>query len=82
MSETLANSMPAGMPAPGICWLCHEEGDESVPPEQRPESFFVGDEYAAQRLSALDEEVIFSHLLHVEAGAACESFSASRPKRQ
>jgi hypothetical protein len=62
-----------GMPPPTMCALCHEEGDESVPPEKRPETFFDGDTYRAQRLARLDEEVIFSHLTHVEAGAPCEA---------
>lgn len=65
-----------GMPYPDTCRLCHDELDAEAPPERRVETLFEGDEYRAARHSELGEEVVFSHLRHVDAGVECASCHA------
>ena len=60
-----------GMPVQAQCMLCHEDIDEEQPPEKRIENLFVDGKFVATRRSALPEEVIFSHLQHVESGQEC-----------
>lgn len=67
-----------GMPALGLCRLCHEEPEEPAEGEEPEPDLTAGyfDEegaYAREPFSKLAEEVIFSHLGHVEAGVDCAS---------
>jgi menaquinone reductase, multiheme cytochrome c subunit len=60
-----------GMPVQMQCMLCHEDIDPDLPEDRRSAAFFVDGRLVAQGLSALSNEVIFSHLRHVEAGIDC-----------
>lgn len=60
-----------GMPRLGGCMLCHDDIDPDAPPELRAEAFFVDGEFAAASVTALDDEVIFSHLDHVTDEDGC-----------
>lgn len=62
---------PPSMPSLETCQLCHEGMDEELPPERRPEAFFV-DGAPRPGLPALGDEVLFSHAGHVAAaGGDC-----------
>jgi hypothetical protein len=60
-----------GMPAPLQCALCHEDLDAEKPPELKIATLFVDGKLRAEHASALPDEVIFSHLLHVSTGQEC-----------
>jgi hypothetical protein len=60
-----------GMPLQAQCMLCHAELDREKPPERQVESLFEGGRYKRTSLSALSDEVLFSHAAHVAAGASC-----------
>lgn len=62
-----------GMPVRAQCMLCHEDIDSEKPPERRIETMFDGDAYRARRLSALPDEVIFSHAAHALDESLCGS---------
>jgi len=62
-----------GMPPVDACLLCHEELDADKPAERRAEALFVDGVFQAVHASALDGEVVFSHLRHVEAEVACSA---------
>jgi hypothetical protein len=62
-----------GMPVAMQCALCHVDLDAEKPPEEQVASRFVDGEYVARSASALADEVIFSHLTHVDAGAECST---------
>jgi hypothetical protein len=66
-----------GMPAPDTCAACHDELDEEKAPERVVSSLFVDEVFAARRAGALEEEVIFSHLRHVESGLECSACHAT-----
>jgi hypothetical protein len=69
--EDLALSDEPGMPPLDACELCHAEIDAEEPPERQVAALFEAGIFRAARASALDPEVRFSHLGHVEAGLAC-----------
>ncbi len=60
-----------GMPALGQCMLCHEGLDAEKPGSKRVARLFVEGVWASSRASALGDEVIFSHVTHVELGGDC-----------
>ena len=57
--------------AAGQCALCHEELDKDKAPERRVAALFVGDEYLGAGVTAVSDEVIFSHSTHVAGGLDC-----------
>jgi hypothetical protein len=59
-------------PTAGQCMLCHAETDEGLAPERQVASLFAGDAFRPRHVSAVSDEVIFSHATHLEAGASCE----------
>jgi hypothetical protein len=61
----------AGMPSLAQCMLCHEDIDAEKPPERRIDTLFDGDRYLARQLSALSEEVVFSHPDHALDESLC-----------
>ena len=72
--ETLGVSDDPGMPAPDGCDVCHVDIDEGRPPERQVASLFGADAaFQAARASALDEEVVFGHLVHVRAVGDCDA---------
>ena len=61
-----------GMPSLDSCNTCHYYVDEEQPPERQVATLYDAEsEFVAARVAALDEEVIFEHLQHVEADLAC-----------
>ena len=62
-----------GMPVLKQCKLCHAELDAEKPPERRVEALFDGDHYRGAGVSALDEEIVFSHQRHVTAEVECSA---------
>jgi hypothetical protein len=74
--EDLALADKPGMPPVDACLLCHEELDAEKPEAERVAALFVEDVFPAAHVSALDDEVVFSHLRHVEAEVACSACHA------
>jgi len=62
-----------GMPASDTCASCHVEVDSGKPPERMVATLFDGEAYRARRASALDDEVRFDHLRHVDAIDDCDA---------
>ena len=62
-----------GMPLRGGCALCHDEIDKEKPPERRIDVLFDGDSYKAQRVSRLDDEIVFSHRQHAAKPIECKA---------
>jgi hypothetical protein len=62
-----------GMPVESQCLLCHEGLDADKPPERGIGPLFEDGKLAARHLSALPDEVRFSHLMHVSAALECSS---------
>jgi hypothetical protein len=71
-----------GMPAPDTCSLCHDEIDPEKPAERHVASLFSDEIFLARHAAALDDEVIFSHLRHVNAGVACADCHAGIEKSE
>src|SRR6188768_1728117 len=71
--EDLALADEPGMPPVDACLLCHAELDAEKPEERRIEALFVDGVFPAAHVSALGDEVVFSHLKHVEAEVACSA---------
>lgn len=71
--ETVAVGDAPGLPGPDGCLVCHGEIDAEKAAERRVEGLFEAGEFRAQRASLLDDELVFSHLLHVEAGLECSA---------
>jgi hypothetical protein len=75
--EDLAVADDPGLPSLDTCLLCHAELDAERADEPGVDALFRvpadgGDPvFAARRVSALDDEVVFSHLRHVAAEVAC-----------
>jgi hypothetical protein len=70
-----------GMPSLRGCMLCHSDIDAEKAPERRAAALFDENGVRGPRTAALGDEVIFSHLGHVEAGldcAACHGDLAGR----
>lgn len=55
----------AGMPSRSQCRLCHKSLDEDKPPERQSTAFFEGDVLKSAHVTALSDEVVFSHEVHV-----------------
>jgi hypothetical protein len=62
-----------GMPVLAQCMLCHEEIDSEKPPGKQIATLFDGKSYRARRLSALSDEVVFSHPDHALDEELCGS---------
>jgi hypothetical protein len=60
-----------GMPELDLCLACHEVIDAESPPERQVASLFDGGVYRAQHAARLEDEVVFSHLHHVDAVEDC-----------
>lgn len=60
-----------GMPTLAQCMLCHEDIDAEKPPERRIETLFEGEAYLAHRVSALSDEIVFSHAAHAIDESLC-----------
>jgi hypothetical protein len=65
-----------GIPPQMACMLCHEEIDSEKEPERQIEQLFVDGQLPGPRVSTLDDEVIFSHLSHVETIEDCSTCHA------
>ena len=61
------------MPVLAQCMLCHEEIDSEKPPGKQIATLFDGKSYRARRLSALSDEVVFSHPDHALDEELCGS---------
>lgn len=62
----------AGMPALKTCMICHKSIDSSEPPERQVGSLFEDGHYQAAKVTALSDEIIFSHESHtVDHDLAC-----------
>ena len=61
------------MPIRGGCNLCHEAIDAEKPPERRIDGLFDGEDYKAQRVTALSDEIVFSHARHTAKAIECGS---------
>jgi hypothetical protein len=66
-----------GMPAPDTCGACHDELDVEKAPEMKVLSLFHEDQFQALHASLLEDEVVFSHLRHVQAGVSCTDCHAA-----
>ncbi|HZM01085.1 MAG TPA: cytochrome c3 family protein, partial [Planctomycetota bacterium] len=53
------------------CALCHEELDQGQPPGRRVAALFVDGRFQGARVTAMSDEVLFSHSTHVSSGLAC-----------
>ena len=62
-----------GMPSLAQCMLCHQDMDEEKPPEMRVASLFDGKVYRRQSISALSDEIVFSHPDHALDEELCGS---------
>lgn len=62
-----------GMPVRTQCLLCHEGLDAEKPPERGIDALFEDGTLVARHLSALPDEVRFSHLAHVSAALDCSA---------
>src|SRR6185436_16726966 len=60
-------------PAAGQCALCHAELDKDKPPERQVASLFAGGAFAGSHVTAMTDDVIFSHSTHVSSGLACSA---------
>ncbi len=60
-----------GMPALSQCMLCHEEIDAKKAADRQVATLFGEGRYLAQRVSHLEDEVVFSHLQHATKGLDC-----------
>ena len=71
--EDLAFDDEPGMPSVDVCLLCHEDLDAEKPPDRQVADLFEGEVFRGLGLSRLDDEVVFSHLRHVEAELDCSA---------
>jgi hypothetical protein len=63
-----------GMPELDFCLSCHEDMDEDKPVEKMARFYFDEEgESRSKQVTALPEEVVFSHLGHVEAELECSA---------
>jgi hypothetical protein len=61
-----------GIPVLGQCQLCHDEESEAEKPEDvRIEALFEGNRYKTTGVFQLSDEVVFSHLQHVDSASDC-----------
>ncbi len=61
-----------GLPVIAQCQLCHDEESEALTPEeQRIDRLFVDGKPIGAGVSRLDDEIVFSHLQHVESSYSC-----------
>jgi hypothetical protein len=75
--EDVAVADEPGMPSPDTCSACHDELDVEKPPERQVVALFQESEFHALHASALEDEVVFSHLRHVRAGVSCTDCHAA-----
>jgi hypothetical protein len=68
---SVAESDDPGMPAPMLCDLCHEGLDEEKPAGERVADLLESGVIEAVHRTALGDEVLFSHLAHVNADLEC-----------
>lgn len=61
------------MPGPGLCLLCHKEGDAAKPQERRIHVLFDDDVFRATHASRLGEEIVFDHRAHLARDQDCAS---------
>lgn len=67
-----STSDKAGMPVAETCLDCHEDIDKNKPPERHVATMFENGQFKAAKVTAISEEVIFSHKLHtVDKKMAC-----------
>lgn len=71
--ETALMGDDPGMPALDGCLVCHEAIDAEKPAEQQVAALFQGERFAAARVSALGDELVFSHALHAKAVEDCST---------
>lgn len=69
--STFDTEESAGMPTRPQCMLCHADIDAEKPPERRVETLFDGDVYRVRGLSALSDEIVFSHPDHAVDEELC-----------
>ncbi|MBK8976691.1 MAG: cytochrome c3 family protein [Planctomycetes bacterium] len=71
--DTVSSEDAPGMPVLDACMQCHSGIDtEETPPEKQPSAFFDADgKLVNPRRTRLSDEVIFSHLRHVNAELDC-----------
>lgn len=67
----VAESDEPGMPLPMLCGLCHDGMDDELPEGERVSDLLASGALDAAHRTALPDEVIFSHLAHVNAGLDC-----------
>ena len=60
-----------GMPEMDSCQVCHEDLDTDKPLDRRVEGLFADGQFQAAHISALGEELIFSHKLHANGDQQC-----------
>jgi hypothetical protein len=65
-----------GMPALDGCLVCHEAIDAEKPAEEQITVFFEGERFQAARVSALGDELVFSHALHAKGVEDCSTCHA------
>lgn len=69
--ETAEVEDAPGMPAADACAVCHDQLDAEKPPERAVATLFDGGTFRAARASRLADEVVFTHLRHVQAVQDC-----------
>jgi len=62
-----------GMPVLPQCMLCHADIDSEKPEERRIAGLFEGNLFKAARVTALSDEIVFSHLQHALSDYECAS---------
>ena len=60
-----------GMPILNLCRLCHEKPEDEAEEDLAASLFDAEGRYAAEVFSALSDDIVFSHLQHVEVGMDC-----------
>ncbi len=61
-------AMPASLKK---CMTCHEGGDEKKPPERKLAALYPGEKPEWSAVTAVGDDVIFSHKTHTEKKVAC-----------
>jgi hypothetical protein len=67
-----ADGRRLGYPVLAQCALCHADIDAEKAPERRVDTLFVDGRFNAAGVTWLSDEVRFSHVTHLQAGAECE----------
>jgi hypothetical protein len=74
--ETALMEDDPGMPALDGCLACHDALDAEKDEGRRVASLFEGERFRAARVSALADELVFSHALHAQALEDCSACHA------